>query len=114
MSGDAMSGSDVLERLANVIQQRHRELPEGSYVSSLFAGGPQAIAAKVREEAEELIDAALADDSAHTVHEAADLLFHVLVLLESAGVAPAEVLAELERRFGTGGLVEKASRARER
>ena len=106
-----MSGSDVLERLARVIQERHRERPPGSYVSSLFEGGHAAIGAKVREEAEELIEAAAAADAAHTAHEAADLLFHVLVLLEQAGVAPAAVFGELDRRFGTGGLEEKASRA---
>jgi phosphoribosyl-ATP pyrophosphohydrolase len=107
-----MSGSDILERLARVLQARHRELPEDSYVSSLFEGGHAAIASKVREETEELIHAAVADDARHTVHEAADLLFHVLVLLENAGIAPSAVLDELERRFGTGGFEEKASRVR--
>ena len=109
-----MRGSDILERLARVLQERHRDLPEGSYVSSLFGGGHPAIASKVREEAEELIEAAGAHDTAHTVHEAADLLFHILVLLENAGIAPSVVLEELERRFGTSGLEEKASRVRRR
>ena len=109
-----MSGSDILERLARVLQERHRELPEGSYVSSLFEGGHSAIASKVREEAEELIGAAVEDDTVHTVHEAADLLFHMLVLLENVSIAPSEMLEELESRFGTGGLEEKASRSRTR
>jgi len=105
-----MPGPDILERLGSVIEQRHRERPDGSYVVELLDGGHGAIAAKLREESEELIAAAEAGDAAHTAREAADLLFHALVLLEQAGVAPAAVWEELERRFGTGGLEEKASR----
>ncbi|MEE2663621.1 MAG: phosphoribosyl-ATP diphosphatase [Myxococcota bacterium] len=105
-----MSGPDILERLGRVIEQRHRERPDGSYVVELLDGGHAAIAAKLREESEELIEAAVSGDSAHTAREAADLLFHVLVLLEQAGVAPGAVWAELERRVGTSGLEEKASR----
>jgi len=105
-----MAGSDILERLAAVLKQRHQDRPEGSYLTTLFEGGHAAIASKVREESEELIDAATRLDVAHTVHEAADLLFHVLVLLENTGIAPSSVLEELERRFGTSGLDEKASR----
>jgi len=108
-----MSSSEVLEQLAAVIESRQRERPAGSYVASLFAGGHAAIADKVREEAEELIEAAAGTDSAHTAREAADLVFHVLVLLTQAGVAPGAVFGELERRFGTGGLEEKRSRAQE-
>ncbi len=100
----------VLLRLAQVIDDRMRERPEGSYVVRLLDGGLEAIADKVREESQELIEAAAADDGDHTAHEAADLLFHVWVLLGRAGVAPERVFAQLESRFGTGGLVEKASR----
>jgi phosphoribosyl-ATP pyrophosphohydrolase len=106
-----MTKSDVLERLAEVISQRQRERPQDSYVTRLFEGGHPAVAAKVREECEELIRAAAAGDAEHTAHEAADLLFHVLVLLADAGVEAGAVYAELEGRFGTGGLEEKRSRA---
>jgi phosphoribosyl-ATP pyrophosphohydrolase len=78
-------------------------------VSLLDAGFPK-IAAKITEEAGELCEALPAGDAAHTAHEAADLLFHVLVGLEAAGVAPDAVFAELRRRFGISGLDEKASR----
>jgi phosphoribosyl-ATP pyrophosphohydrolase len=107
-----MAGPDILERLGAVIDQRRRERPAGSYVVQLLDGGSDAVAAKLREESEELIEAAAAGDAAHTAHEAADLLFHAWVLLAQAGVERGAVYAELERRFGTGGLEEKASRGR--
>ena len=107
-----MANVEILDRLAAVIGERNRERPEGSYTGELFRAGHAAIAAKLREESEELIEAAAASDAAHTAHEAADLLFHTLVLLEFAGVEPASVYAELERRFGTSGLEEKAGRGR--
>lgn len=106
-----MAGSDILERLAAVIEQRRRERPEGSYVTQLLDGGHPAIAAKLREESEELIEAAAGGDKAHTAHEAADLMFHTFVLLASSEVEPGAVFEELERRFGTGGLVEKQARS---
>lgn len=105
-----MATSEILDRLAEVIEERRRERPEGSYVTTLFEEGLPAIAAKVREESEELIEAAAEGDASHTAHEAADLFFHVFVMLAEAGVEPAAVYAELDRRFGTGGLVEKRSR----
>lgn len=105
-----MSEAQILERLAAVIEQRRRERPEGSYVVRLLDGGLEAIAAKVREESEELLEAAAAGRAEAIVHEAADLVFHLWVLLAERGVPPAAVYAELQRRFGTGGLVEKARR----
>jgi phosphoribosyl-ATP pyrophosphohydrolase len=105
-----MATSEILDRLAEVIEERRRERPEGSYVTTLLDGGLPAIAAKVREESEELIEAAAENDADHTAHEAADLLFHVFVMLAEAGVEPSAVYAELDRRFGTGGLVEKRLR----
>ena len=103
-----MSDADVIERLERVIESRMRERPEASYVARLLAGGETELAAKLREEAEELIAAGLRGE---TVHEAADLMFHLLVMLASRGVEFAAVRAELERRFGVGGLAEKASRS---
>ncbi len=105
-----MADPGILLRLAQVIEERVRERPADSYVVRLLDGGLEAIAAKIREESQELIDAAAGDDAEHTAHEAADLLFHVWVLLGRAGVAPERVFAELESRFGTSGLAEKAGR----
>ena len=102
-----MAAGDVIERLEKVIQGRVRERPEGSYVARLLEGGEPAIAAKLREEAAEL-----GAPDADTVHEAADVLFHMLVLLGVRGVEFGAVCGELERRFGTGGLAEKAARSR--
>jgi phosphoribosyl-ATP pyrophosphohydrolase len=101
--------TDVIERVEAVIRERLRERPAGSYVTRLLDGGEPAIAAKIREESQELCAAA---GAAESVHEAADVLFHVLVLLGLRGVGFAAVCGELERRFGTGGLAEKAARSR--
>jgi phosphoribosyl-ATP pyrophosphohydrolase len=101
----------ILDRLYAVVQQRLGDRPEDSYVSKLADGGLAAMGAKVCEEAGELVEAAAGPDRAHTIHEAADLLFHTWVLLGASGIEPAAVWNELERRFGTGGLTEKASRA---
>jgi len=103
-----MSDTDILARLERVIATRVRERPAGSYVTRLVEGGEPAMTAKIREEAHELCTAATHDES---VHEAADLWFHTLVLLAARGVELAAVCRELERRFGTGGLTEKAARA---
>jgi len=105
-----MSGDDILTRLVGLIDERKRARPADSYVVSLLDGGVDAIAAKVREEAEELIEAAGANEAPHTAHEAADLLFHVCVLLAHADVPFDQVLEVLEGRFGVSGLAEKAAR----
>jgi len=105
-----MAESEILDRLFQVIDARRLERPEGSYVVSLLDGGLEAIAAKVREEAEETIEAAGAGDADHCAREVADLLFHLWVLLSSAGLKPADIYAVLEDRFGVGGLAEKAAR----
>jgi phosphoribosyl-ATP pyrophosphohydrolase len=102
--------SDVLDRVYEVIRRRVTERPAGSYVTKLLDGGADAIAAKVREESEELLEAAAAGRPEQIAHEAADLLFHVWVLLGACDVAPARVYEMLEKRFGTSGLAEKASR----
>ena len=102
--------SQVLDRLFEVIERRREERPEGSYVVSLLAGGLPLITDKVREEAEEVVQAALGESDEALAREAADLLFHLLVLLAARGVDPDAVYRELARRFGIGGLEEKASR----
>lgn len=103
--------SQVLDRLFEVIERRREERPEGSYVVSLLAGGLPVIGEKVREEAEEVVQAALHESDEALAREVADLLFHLLVLLAARGVEPESAYRELARRFGIGGLEEKASRA---
>jgi phosphoribosyl-ATP pyrophosphohydrolase len=101
---------DTLIRLEQTIAQRADAAPENSYVASLCAKGRGKIAQKVGEEATETIIAALSGDAAHVTAEAADLIFHLMILLRDVGVTLDDVLAELDRREGVSGLVEKASR----
>lgn len=102
--------TDTLARLEATIAARREAESDRSYTAGLFARGRPTIARKVGEEAVELVVASLGQDSAAMISEAADLLFHVMVLLADAGIGWGEVLKELERREGTSGLVEKAGR----
>lgn len=105
----------ILDRLMRVIESRKADRPSGSYTASLLDGGTQRITSKLREEAEELIEAATdmgCSSPKFVIHEAADLLYHTLVLLAACNVSLADVEAELEGRFGTSGLAEKARRER--
>ena len=102
--------SDVLEKLAGVIESRKTQNADSSYVASLFDKGMDSILKKVGEEAAETIVAAKNDDDAQLVHETADLWFHTLVMLAARGLGPEQVLSELERRFGVSGHDEKAGR----
>jgi phosphoribosyl-ATP pyrophosphohydrolase len=102
---------DTLARLEATITERLTAAPGESYVASLAARGLPVIARKLGEESTEAVVAALTGDEAELVGEAADVLFHLLVLLAHKGVALEKVLAELERREGTSGLAEKASRS---
>jgi phosphoribosyl-ATP pyrophosphohydrolase len=101
---------DTLARLEQVIRQRRGASPEESYVARLNSRGLPAIARKVGEEAVEAAIAAISFEKEELIGEAADLLFHLLILLDARGVPLADVLAELERREGLSGLEEKASR----
>ena len=105
-----MARAEVLDRLFDVIETRRRERPSGSYVVQLLDGGVPAIAAKVREEGEEVIEAATAQDAEQIANEVADLIFHTWVLMAHGDVPPERVYSVLEDRFGIGGLVEKAER----
>jgi phosphoribosyl-AMP cyclohydrolase / phosphoribosyl-ATP pyrophosphohydrolase len=100
----------IVNRVAAIIARRRRERPEKSYVVSLLDAGFEKVNGKILEEARELCEALPQGDKPHTAHEAADLLFHVLVGLEAAGVPVDAVFDELRRRFGTSGIDEKASR----
>src|SRR5436853_7835909 len=101
---------DVLQRLAALISARRAESASKSYTRELLDGGPERCAKKLGEEATETIIAALAQDNRALTREAADLVYHLLVLLESTRVPLADILAVLESRMGTSGLAEKAAR----
>ena len=105
-----MAEPATLARLEATIAARRGADPASSYVAKLSARGTGKIAQKLGEEAVETVIAALAEDRAALVGEAADLLFHLMVLLADKGVPFAEVLAELDRREGTSGIAEKAAR----
>ncbi|CAH0495815.1 Phosphoribosyl-ATP pyrophosphatase [Novosphingobium sp. CECT 9465] len=106
-----MEHSDTLARLEATIAQRMQGDPSASYVAKLNARGIAKIAQKVGEEGTETVIAALAGDHAELVGEAADLIFHLMVLLAARQVPLADVLAELQRREGTSGIAEKAGRS---
>jgi phosphoribosyl-ATP pyrophosphohydrolase len=105
-----MGQFDQLENLMTDIDKKAATSPEQSYTAKLISKGVSKCAKKFGEEAVELALASVGTDKSETIAEAADVLYHFLVLLKAAGVAPADVMAELKRREGTGGLVEKASR----
>lgn len=107
--------SEVLDKLAAVLEQRKNATGDTSYVASLHEKGLNKILEKVGEEATETILAA--KECAETpesrdavIHETADLWFHTLVMLSHLEMGPAQVLEELEKRFNISGLDEKASR----
>jgi phosphoribosyl-ATP pyrophosphohydrolase len=102
--------NDVLHELAATIRARRGEAAAGSYTRQLIDAGPERCAKKLGEEATEAVIAALGADRRALAREAADLIYHLLVLLECREVAWSEVLAELEARMGTSGLAEKAAR----
>jgi phosphoribosyl-ATP pyrophosphohydrolase len=104
---------NILHQLMDVIEDRRQTLPENSYTTQLFAGGIPRISEKIMEEAQEIIEAATEDGPSareHLIHEAADLLFHLMALLGHQEIHIREVETELGRRFGVSGLDEKAAR----
>ncbi len=113
-----MNSNDSLARLAATIESRKPAQggdPQASYVARLLHKGPDAFLKKIGEEATEVVLAAKdvdhGADKAKLVYEVADLWFHTLVALAHYGLAPADVLAELERREGISGIAEKAARS---
>jgi phosphoribosyl-ATP pyrophosphohydrolase len=113
---------DTLNQLMNVLKDRKNADPEGSYVAGLYQKGARQIAKKIGEEATELViesvrlEAKPESDKrrARVVSESADLLFHLLILLENHNIPLADILQELARREGVSGLVVKASRPPDR
>jgi phosphoribosyl-ATP pyrophosphohydrolase len=102
--------TDILKKLAEILEARKGADPQSSYVAGLYAKGLDAILKKIGEEATETVLAAKSGERDKIVHETADLWFHTLIMLAQTGVKPDDILAELERRFGTSGLDEKAAR----
>lgn len=102
--------TETLRQLESTIAARRDADPTASYVAKLYVGGIPLIARKLGEEAVETVVAALSQDNQALTGEAADLLFHLLVLLNAKGIALADVEAELVRREGTSGIAEKAAR----
>jgi len=105
-----MPENNTLSRVAAVLEARKTESAESSYVAKLYSKGLDSILKKIGEEATETVMAAKDGDKEHIVYEVADLWFHSMILLAQQDLHPDDVLKELERRFGTSGLVEKASR----
>lgn len=101
---------DVLSRLATTIHARRLAVSETSYTKSLLDAGPEKCARKFGEEAIETVIAGITGERDALTSEAADVLYHLLVLLEARGVAFADVARALEARMGTSGHAEKAAR----
>lgn len=101
---------DTLDRLQATIRARHHGPADRSYTRQLLDGGPERCAKKLGEEAIETVIAAVHQDDGALKAEAADLLYHLLVLLEVRNIPLADVLAVLDARTGTSGLDEKAAR----
>lgn len=104
--------SDVLQQLAQVLEERKQQNADESYVASLYAKGLETILKKVGEEATETVIAAMSGDKEKIIYETADLWFHTMVMLANAGLGPDDVLNELQRRVGVSGHDEKASRSK--
>ena len=106
--------SDVLQQLAEVLEQRKQQPPEQSYVASLYHKGLDQILKKIGEEATETVMAAKdvdhGGDASKLVYEVADLWFHSMIALAHYGLTPADVVNELARREGMSGIEEKALR----
>ncbi|HEU0300283.1 MAG TPA: bifunctional phosphoribosyl-AMP cyclohydrolase/phosphoribosyl-ATP diphosphatase HisIE [Longimicrobium sp.] len=115
--GGAPDPRPMLARLEEIIADRERERPEGSYTTYLFAQGTDKVLKKLGEETAETIVAAKNADNAELRSESADLLFHLMVLWRARGLDAGEVWGELERRFGAaprpGSTEARPSRARE-
>jgi phosphoribosyl-ATP pyrophosphohydrolase len=105
-----MSVFETLDTLVATIAARASADPKQSHTAKLLSKGTAKIAKKLGEEAVETVIAAMSGDKQDTIDESADLLFHLLVLWQSQGIAPAEVMAALQAREGMSGIAEKASR----
>ncbi|WP_035588964.1 bifunctional phosphoribosyl-AMP cyclohydrolase/phosphoribosyl-ATP diphosphatase HisIE [Hippea jasoniae] len=101
---------DILRKIYNLLLERKQTLPQNSYTATLFKTGDDKILKKVAEETAEVIIAAKNNEKSEIVYEAADLIFHLLVLFAQKELPPEAVLEELSRRFGISGKFEKETR----
>ena|ERR1700733_9855645 len=101
---------EALARLWSTIEARRGASAQTSYTAELLASGAAGVARKLGEEALETVIEAVKGDAAALTRESADVLYHLLVLWAAAGVSPADIAAELQRREGTSGIDEKRSR----
>lgn len=108
-----MTKRDTLGELAQVIRERRMANADSSYTRQLLDAGPARCAKKFGEEAVEAVIAAMEPDREALTAEAADVLYHLLVLLEARDIALSDVLAKLDARMGVSGLAEKAARTKE-
>ena len=104
-----MSGFSLSD-LERIVEERAKASPDESWTAKLIAGGQQKAAKKLGEEAIEAVMAAITNDRDNLTYEAADVLYHLMVVLKIAGIPLQDVMAELERRTAQSGLKEKASR----
>ncbi|MDH5358319.1 MAG: phosphoribosyl-ATP diphosphatase [Gammaproteobacteria bacterium] len=102
--------SEILNKLATILEDRKHADPDSSYVASLYHAGTDKILKKLGEEATETVIAGKGGDRNEIIYETADLWFHCLVLLAHNNIEPQLILDELDRRFGLSGIEEKASR----
>ena len=100
----------TLDDLARIVAQRAAAPETESYTAKLIGGGPAKAAKKLGEEAVEAVIAAVQGDRQNLTAEAADVLYHLLVVLQGANIPLSDVMAELERRTAQSGLAEKAAR----
>ena len=108
-----MTGQNPLktfDRVYDVIVERKQSSPEKSYVAYLMDGGSDKILKKICEESAEVIIAVKNGNKTEQIHELADLLFHMLVLMGDKGITLTDISRELEKRFGQSGFDEKANR----
>jgi phosphoribosyl-ATP pyrophosphohydrolase len=108
----AQQHNDIIAALYQVILERKANPGEKSYTASLYAKGLDKILGKLGEEATELAVAGKGGERQEIVGEAADVIYHMLVLLGHYEIAPEEIYAELRKRFGISGIEEKASRTK--
>jgi phosphoribosyl-ATP pyrophosphohydrolase len=106
-------GTEILAELAAEIASRKDASPQDSYTAKLLSLGPAKCAKKLGEEAVEAALAAVGGDRNHIASESADVLYHLLVMLQSVNVPLSDVMAELARRRGTSGIAEKAARPKD-
>jgi len=104
---------NILDRLADLLEQRKAADPSSSYVAKLYAKGMDSILKKVGEEATEVVIAAKDGNKEEIIYETADLWFHTLVMLAKADLKPQDVLDELARREGLSGIDEKNARTKD-